>query len=142
MPKIPCNIRIVSFSDGKKVVYESEGEYEKGEDGTKIRYFQDSSPVTLHARPDGIVAMRREGDCFLEMNFSENEESRGIFGVSESSGKNYRGELVLFTESIKYSETERSLASLLLKYAIRYESGEQKFTVRLCVAAKENHEES
>lgn len=133
----PFKIRIVSFSDGEKSVYECDGKVVFDGDETEFEYMQDSSVVILKAAKDGSVLMRRTGDCFLEMLFLKDRLTHVSIGLGGENESGARGTVPLFTEDIRYtSAADGTSVSLYLKYEIRYEGGEQKFAVRVLATAK------
>lgn len=142
---MPCAVRIFSFTDGVKTVYQSKGEYTVGDTETEIRYRQDCSRVSLKIGRDGSVYMRRTGDCFLELPFRKGVLTTGTLGPDETFEKGEgvkKGNMPLYTEEIKYtvSEDEKSV-SLYLKYIFRFDGGDRKCMVRVTATAEGSFKE-
>lgn len=137
MKKSPCNVRILSFIDGERSVYENKGEYILNGEQTEICYTQDLSKVTLTVFPDGSARMKRTGDCFLDLSFRKNTLTEGGIGLCAAEKGEERGGVPLFTEEIKRNvTTDGKTVSLYLRYIFRFDGGEQKCAVRVLATAE------
>lgn len=145
MKIVPCTVRIHSFINGQKAVYQNRGEYSLNGKETEIRYSQDASFVTLRIRPDGFVRMRRTGDCFLDLLFRKNVLTQGILGLDGEFAKREgakKGNIPLYTEEIKYTLSEDGKSvSLYLKYVFRFDSGDQNCMVRMSATTEGSFKE-
>jgi hypothetical protein len=129
----PCAIKIVTKTGGEESVFRGIGEAETSLTSGTVRCKQGDGIFWVRFEK-GEVFVKRDGDYTLQLQFRENELTRGRIGLTGAEG-----EIEIFTDRVGYTLYERSLL-LAIKYTLYFGAETQEMSLILS-ARSENYSE-